>query len=106
MFLQIRKYELKSGTLDPVVKKAADDFNPILRRIPGFVDYLIVDCGHGKVLSVSIFKDKKGVEEADRKSLEWNRKNAEAQLPGPPEVFGGEVLFEGRESQDLMKAAS
>jgi hypothetical protein len=105
MFMQIRSYYLKSGTVQEVSELAEENFAPIIRTIPGFVDYLIVGCEDNRVLSISIFKDRAGLEESKEQALKWNKQNAFSQLPGPPEIIEGEILFEGSLDKKITKAA-
>jgi hypothetical protein len=101
MYMQMRKFRVKSGTAEQLCKQAADEFLPIVSKLPGFVDYMIVDNKDGNVMSVSIFQDQAGVEESKRKAVEWHQKFS-GQLEGPLEVIEGEVLTD---SSGFLKKA-
>jgi hypothetical protein len=44
---------------------------PIIREIPGFVDYYLVDAGDGVLISTSIFEDASGEEESNWRAGEF-----------------------------------
>lgn len=56
MYATVRRYE---GVTDPgeVARLVNEGFLPIIREIPGFVDYYFVDAGDGVMISTSIFED-------------------------------------------------
>ncbi len=94
MYMQIRKFKLKSDDAETVCKQAAEDFLPIVKQLKGFVDYAIVDNRDGHVMSVTVFQDKSGIDESKRQAIEWHKKHSNKFLEGPVEVIEGEVLVD------------
>jgi hypothetical protein len=91
-FIVIRRYQLLPGkSMDALVKLVNDGFVPIISKIPGFREYLLVDAGAGAHLSVSIFDDESGAEASTRDAADWAAANVAELIEGPPEVTEGWV---------------
>jgi hypothetical protein len=91
-FIVIRRYQLKAGnSMDALVELVNDGFVPIIRKIAGFKEYLLVDAGEGEHLSVSLFDDQSGAEASTRDAAEWAAANVAQLIEGPPEVTEGWV---------------
>jgi hypothetical protein len=96
MYIQIRKYKLKAD-FKQVSEQAARELGPQMKKIRGFVDYMIVDSHDGNILSVSIFQDKSGAFDARDLALQWHRQNSAAALDGPLEIIEGDVVSQAAE---------
>jgi hypothetical protein len=91
-FLVVRSYQLKAGnSMDELVKLIQAGFVPIIRKIPGFQEYLLVDGGAGAHFSVSLFADKSGADASTKAAADWAAANVAPLLEGPPEVTEGWV---------------
>jgi hypothetical protein len=91
-FIVIRRYQLLPGnSMDALVKLVNDGFVPIISKIPGFKEYLLVDAAAGAHLSVSIFEDESGAEASTRDAADWAAANVAELIEGPPEVIEGWV---------------
>lgn len=99
MYLQIRKYRVKSGSAEQLCKQAADQFLPLVKGVKGFVDYMIIDNQNGNVMSISVCDNQAGVEETNQLAKDWHRQFSQ-QLEGPQEVIQGEVMVD---SSGLLK---
>jgi len=66
---------------------------PIIKKVPGFVAYNVIDAGDGIIASFSTFQDKSGAEESTRRAAEWV-KTAGAFLPNPPQVTAGDLVVQ------------
>jgi hypothetical protein len=64
--------------------------------VPGFIDYYAFDAGDGAVASVSVFADRSGVEEAERRLAEWIEQTVSELDISPGEVSEGEVFASTR----------
>ena len=91
MYATIRKYE---GVTNPkeAGRKVSEGFVPLISRVQGFVAYYWIDAGGGVMISTSIYQDKAGAEESNRRAAEWAEKNLASILPNPPQVTSGEVV--------------
>jgi hypothetical protein len=59
MYATVRRYADVSDTRE-VARITNKGFLPIIREIPGFVDYYFADAGDGVLISTSIFEDSSG----------------------------------------------
>ena len=90
-YLVIRQYQLAPGhTMEELSALAESGFIPILRQVPGFQEYVLVETGEG-VLSISIFTDQAGAEESTRRAADWVQQNLTGFYTGPPTVTTGSV---------------
>jgi hypothetical protein len=92
MYASIRRYVVHPGAMEKIAKHVNDGFLPIVRSIPGFVAYYVVDVGHGLGISISIFEDQAGAERSAAEAKEHVRENMASLFPNPPEIMDGEVL--------------
>lgn len=91
MYATVRRYE---GVTDPseAGRRVNEGFVPLLSQIPGFVAYYWVDAGGGVMISTSVFQDKAGAEESNRRAAGWVQHNLVPLLPNPPQITAGEVV--------------
>jgi hypothetical protein len=91
MYATIRRYE---GVTNPTEagRLVRETFLPVVSKIPGFVAYYWVDAGGGVMISTTVFQDKAGAEEANRKAATVVRESLASLLPNPPQITAGEVL--------------
>ena len=65
-------------------------FIPIVRQVPGFQEYFLVESGEG-VISISVFADQAGAEESTARAADWVQENLADFFAGPPAVTTGSV---------------
>ncbi len=92
MYASIRRYVVHPGSIDGIARQVNKGFLPIIRNLPGFVAYYVVDAGHGIGISFSIFEDQAGAERSTAAAGEYIRENLASLFPNPPEIMDGEVL--------------
>lgn len=93
-YVAIRRYQLKSGkSMDELVKRVETGFVPIVRSVPGFIEYyLIADDATGEHATVSIFRDQAAADESTKRSADWIKAdNINDFIEGPAEVTTGLV---------------
>jgi heme-degrading monooxygenase HmoA len=93
MYVAVRRYKVKAGSMDEVVRRAQEGFVPLIRQAPGFVAYYGVEAGNDFVFTVSIFRDQAGADESTRLAADWVRQNLAELVEGPPELQAGEVRW-------------
>ena len=71
-------------------RRVRDAFVHLLRKTPGFEAYYWLDTGEGEGASLSVFRDKAGVEESTRIAANFVEQHL-ASLLGKPEIIQGEV---------------
>ena len=91
MFTSIRSYRVKAGKADELIQKVQAGFVPLISSSPGFIGYYVVDGGNGRLASISVFQDKAGAEESNRKAADWVASNIADLVEGPPEVISGDT---------------
>lgn len=96
MYVQVAHYKLVSGTVEDLRPRVEAGPVEVMRAVPGFVDYYAFDAGDGVVASVSIFADRSGVEEAERRLAEWIEQTISDLDISPGEVSEGEVFASTR----------
>ena len=92
MYTTVRHYE---GVTDmgAVVQSIKEGFLDSIRQVPGFVDYSVLDAGGGTLVTISVFEDRSGMEESDRRAAQWiQQHNLASYIPNPPQISEGEVL--------------
>jgi hypothetical protein len=97
-YLVTRRYRLKPGsTYEELTRRVNEGFVPIIREVPGFVEYLLVEPGDGTHLAVSIFADQAGADESTQRAGGW-AEGAVGELVELPafEVVGGPVRLDAK----------
>ncbi|HEX2973782.1 MAG TPA: hypothetical protein VHP11_15730 [Tepidisphaeraceae bacterium] len=91
MYATIRRYE---GVTNPseAGRRVKEGFVPLLSQLPGFVAYYWVEAGGGVMISISVFQDKAGADESNRRAAKWVVENLAPLLPNPPQITSGEVV--------------
>jgi quinol monooxygenase YgiN len=93
MYIAVRRYKIKAGSMDEVTQRAAKGFVPLVRQAPGFVAYYGVAEGNDTVFTVSVFQDQAGADESTRLAADWVRQNLAEFIQGAPELQAGEVRW-------------
>ena len=93
MFIAIRKYKLEGseGSRDELTRRVQEEFVPILRQLPGFKGYHLMDCGGGEVASISMFESREAALASNDRAREWAERSIKHLVPNPPEVIAGET---------------
>ncbi len=92
MYASIRRYVVHPGSIGEIARQVNKCFLPIIRDIPGFVAYYIVDARHGTGISFSVFEDQAGAERFAASSRKYVKENLASLFSNPPEIMDGEVL--------------
>lgn len=87
----LRHYTLDPKNISEVVRRVADGGVPILKAIPGFVSYAMMDAGQGHLVTYSVYESEAGTEESTKKAAGWVKENIASMLPTPPRVVAGGV---------------
>lgn len=96
MQVVIRTYSGKGAKeLFDVLEKRKADVESILRGVNGFVTYTLARSGDGG-FSVTVCKDKAGIDESVQKARDWVLKNAGTTGVGAPNVAEGEVILHAK----------
>ncbi|HEX6477705.1 MAG TPA: antibiotic biosynthesis monooxygenase [Ktedonobacteraceae bacterium] len=101
MYAVIRRLKVQPGTFDEVAQRDESGLVPILRNVPGFVEFDLVQVGEDVGLSITVFETQEQAEEANRRAADWVKQNIAPLVAGPPETVAvGEVrLRKGKDSE-------
>ena len=91
MFIAVRRYKVKPGSTDEIMRSVSEGFAPLISQASGFMAYYAVDAGNDIVFSVSIFQDQAGADESTQLAADWVKQHLAALVEGPPEITAGEV---------------
>ena len=94
MYAVIRRYNAHPGMAERIVQRVQADFVPQLSRIPSFVAYYVVSADDGGMVSMSIFEDRAGAEEANHLSSDWVRRNVATMVKTAPVIVTGTVVVQ------------
>ena len=105
MFVTIRRYSPKNGainkaSLDLLRRQLHDEFLPLLRKIPGFSGYYVLNVGDRELVTLTFCASKDASLESGRCSTDYTLRNPLVFELGRPEVTEGEVLTAGEASAD------
>jgi hypothetical protein len=88
MYASIRQYKTTDNA--EVARRAQEGFIPLVRDVPGFAGYYMVDAGD-TFFTITLADDQAGVDESVNKARDWVAENIPDMIEGPPTVSNGEV---------------
>ena len=90
MYTAVRTYT----TSDPaeLARRVQEEFVPMMRDLPGFIGYYVVDGGDGKMASVTVCQDAAAVEESNRRAAAWVQERLAELITGTPNVIAGDTV--------------
>src|ERR1700692_4867225 len=89
MFASIRKYKVKRGSVEELAQSVQAGFVPLMRQIPGFRSYYLLDGGAGVLITLSIFDSADAAFASNETAADWVRDNVLEFTRGMPEVMVG-----------------
>jgi hypothetical protein len=93
MFTSIRKYQVRRGTVEELARRVQDSFVPLLRQMPGFRGYYLLDGGPDVLITISMFDSADAALASNVSASDWVRNNVLDFTKGLPEVMVGNVLI-------------
>jgi len=99
----LRHYTLDAKNVNEVIRRVAEGGVPIIKAIPGFASYGIMDARHGHLVTYRVYESKTRTEESTNKPASWVKENIASMLPAPPRVLEGDVRL--REIKEPPKYA-
>ena len=92
MYATIRKYRNMRSVAE-AARRAEAELVPVLKRVPGFRAYYIIDCGEGVTASISVFDGREGALASNEQAVAGVLEHlADGHDGQPPEVTVGRVL--------------
>jgi hypothetical protein len=94
MHATIRRYEsIDQSRKSEVLKKVDENLLPLLKDLPGFNGYSLIDAGNGVMTSVGFFDTEAQADESTRIAGSWLRdQKLETALPNRPKITAGDVV--------------
>jgi hypothetical protein len=92
MFTIIRKFALTRGSVGEVARRVQDGFVPLLRELPGFREYFLLEGGPDVLISIRVFDSADEALASNEPAANWIRNNVLEFTRGMPEVMAGKVL--------------
>jgi heme-degrading monooxygenase HmoA len=92
MFTIIRKFTLTRGSVEEVARRVQDSFVPLLRELPGFRGYYLLEGGPNVLISIRVFDSADEALSSNEIAANWIRNNVLEFTKGMPEVMAGNVL--------------
>ena len=96
MYATIRRYSSKTAATQDVIdglkRRIEEKFVPTLNDIRGFHTYGVLTTDNKELVSLSIFEDRNGATESNRRAQEFVQKDPLKDQLSKPEVMEGELL--------------
>jgi hypothetical protein len=89
MYVSMRQYNGRN--VAEFSRRVQEGFVPIVRQVPGFVAWYLVDGGGGALFTITLCEDRAGVEASVSAAADWVRDNVADLIEGSPAVINGEV---------------
>jgi heme-degrading monooxygenase HmoA len=93
MFTSIRKYKMRPGSAEELAQRVQESFVPIVRQMPGFRGYYLLDGGPDVLITISMFDTVDEALESNAKSADWVRCHVLEFTKGLPEIMVGSALI-------------
>ena len=92
MFASVRRYRLEAGSIDDLLHLVDTDFAESVQEMEGFVEYQVIECGNGELITITTFRDRRSAEASMEMSADWVRDTLAARFDLTRlEAFLGEV---------------
>ena len=75
MFCSVRRYRMDPARVDELMHRVDEGFAKLVGGEPGFVAYQVLDCGDGKIVTITTFRDRDGAENSIAMAAAWIRDN-------------------------------
>jgi heme-degrading monooxygenase HmoA len=93
MFTSIRKYSVRRGSAEELARRVREGFVPLVRQIPGFKAYYLLDGGPNVLITISMFDSVDDALASNETAATWVRDNVLEFTKGMPEVMVGDALI-------------
>ena len=91
MYASIRQYNGRN--VAEFSRRVQEGFVPIVRQVPGFLAWYLVDGGGGSLFTITVCEDRVGAEASVSAAADWVPDNVGDLVEGSPAVINGEVLL-------------
>jgi hypothetical protein len=103
LFTTVSRLRLTRGSAEEVARRVRGSFVPLLRELPGFRDYYLLEGGPDVLISIRVFDNADEALASNEIAADWMRDNVLEFVKGMPEVVAGNVLVaEARAAQEMV----
>ena len=88
----VRKYRVRRGSVEELARRVRESFVPLIRLMPGFQCYYLLDGGPDVLITIGVFDSSDQALASNVKAADWVRNNVLEFTEGMPEVMVGHVL--------------
>ncbi|MDB4874562.1 MAG: hypothetical protein JWM41_1008 [Gemmatimonadetes bacterium] len=96
MYATVRRYTGNAGANKNLATRVEGEFIPILRTIPGFVSYTVIDAepenGRDVLMTVSIYTTREGADASVSAAAKWVGENFKDLGLSQPQITAGNVI--------------
>jgi hypothetical protein len=103
-FCSIRRYRLRTGSIDELMHIVDETFAEQICELPGFVGYHALDAGGGEIMSISLFGDQMQAEESDELALTFVRDKLGVFDIERTDILAGDVVVSRARAEVLEPA--
>jgi quinol monooxygenase YgiN len=105
MFASVRRYRLEAGSIDDLLHLVDTDFAESVQEMDGFVEYQVLECGNGEIVTITTFRDRRSAEASMEMAADWVRDTLAARFDLTRlEAFVGEVAVSRAQAAVLEPA--
>jgi quinol monooxygenase YgiN len=105
MFASVRRYRLEAGSIDDLLQLVDTDFAESVQEMDGFVEYQVLECGNGEIITITTFRDRRSAEASMDMAAAWVRDTLAARFDLTRlEAFVGEVAVSRAQAEVLEPA--
>jgi hypothetical protein len=95
MFCTIRQYD-GCTDISKLMEKVQSDLVPVIRDMAGYHTYFAIDCGNGRVISISAFETQEQAEQANQQVAPLVAQSLGEHITKQPTINIGEIKVENR----------
>jgi hypothetical protein len=96
MYATVRRYTANAGSNTTLAARVEKEFVPILRAIPGFVSYTVIDAaqenGRDVLATVSVYSTREGADASVTAAAKWVGENFKDIGLSAPQITAGNVI--------------
>ncbi len=94
-YTRLATYDILKGNFAELTDLAEKGILPMFSKEPGFVDYGLVDAGHNKVISITIWNTRDAAHQSATMAANWVKENVADRLRLVTSHVGDLALFRG-----------
>jgi len=86
-----RRYRVDAANIEEITRRTESGFVPIVRQLPGFATYAMLDAGGGTLITLSGFRDEASADRSTQEAASWVKENLAQLVPNAPAVTRSKV---------------